>query len=85
MLSPKEKAKELVDMNIIRITQFNYSGFDATYLAKVIAEDTCNEIIKYIKYTHFKPEDVTENNLEYWKEVKIEITRSRIQIKPSDN
>jgi len=50
MRTAKDFAKQLVDRNIELMTKYNSSGFDATFLAKVIARDTINLLTKEIGF-----------------------------------
>ena len=50
MRTAKDFAKQLVDRNIELMTKYNSSGFDATFIAKIIARDTINLLAKEILF-----------------------------------
>jgi hypothetical protein len=70
MLSPKEKAKELVDKYSVYTSGWNYDE-----LAKQCALIAVDEILwEIIKYADNSKEYVTEN-AKFWQEVKTEIQK----------
>ena len=74
-MTPKEKAKDLIDMFRMNVLDYEGSGLN-TFKAKQCALIAVDEILWHIiKYSDSSKEYVIENS-EYWQEVKHELNKS---------
>lgn len=76
-MTAKEKAEELVEKfhNFLQKAMGESASNIYWQDSKQCALIAVDEIIEYINTVWFKPEEVTDNNFNYWQEVKNEIER----------
>lgn len=78
MMSPKEKAKELIFKSALEVAAFSEigAGYSDTDLGKPVAIITVNEVIDVINKYSIHSDCPKDADIEYWEKVKYEIYSS---------